>query len=261
MIAGASNGSNGWRYLTGALVSAAALTLSFGAGCGSSSGGATPAPEAGTTRPPGMLTQVTTGGSTTWGSSGGLTNPFGGSFVDAAEEGGATSDATVAVSVPDAGDASGDDGGEAGPPQLTCENYSPPTCGYGETCDLRYNTCCVSPNLTTRCVAKPEPCETSEDSVACLQSCECPGGQVCCGYYFELEQVVGSSCRAVAQGDFCQPHPQTNTQAAAQLCGTQAECTQSDCVSQTCEGVSFNICGLQSQDPFDCVANGDAGPP
>ena len=130
----------------------------------------------------------------------------------------------------------------------------------GKTCDRRYNTCCVNADFQTRCVAKPEACEPSEYGVACGQACECPGGQVCCGYYYELMQVVGASCQTVPPGGLCQPNPQTNTQASAQLCGTEGECTQGDCINQTCvDGVTLSVCGLQSQAPFNCVAN-DAGP-
>jgi hypothetical protein len=258
MVSGAENGPNRWRVALAAGLSVVALGLVAGSGCGTSANPVSPAPvavEAGPTGP-GKLEQVTTGGGGgAVTSSGG--NLFGNLPEDAADEPmeavlDATSDAL----------ASFDGSTEGGMPPSTCVDYVAPTCGFGETCDLRYNTCCVSASLTTRCVAKPQPCEPQEDSVACVQACECPGSQVCCGFYYDLMQVVGSSCQTVAEGNVCQPAT-TNTVSTAQLCGTQKECTQSECINQTCvDGITLNVCGLQSQDPFDCVSNGaDAGPP
>jgi hypothetical protein len=251
MVAGASERSIGWRVVSAALASIVVLALVAGAGCNTNDqAGPVPVREAG---PPGMLEQVTTGGGgAAVASSGG--NPFGSLPEDAAEEPEPVSDGATPGASFDGGD--GGDGATA----FTCVDYAPPTCGFGATCDLRYNTCCVDAQLQARCVAKPEPCEPSEDSVACVQACECPGSQVCCGFYYDLMQVVGSACQTVQPGQFCQPNPQTNTQASAQLCATQEECTQSQCINQTCvDGVTLSVCGLQSQDPFDCVAN-EAGP-
>jgi|HubBroStandDraft_4_1064222.scaffolds.fasta_scaffold40698_2 hypothetical protein len=259
MVAGASDGSNRWRVVSATLLSVVALGLAVGAGCGTSANPVAPV-EAG---PPtgGVLLQQTTGGGGTTVTSSGGGALFGALPQDAADE----------PTEPPAGDgavASSDgsaDGGDGAVPS-TCVDYMPSTCGYGPdggftTCDLRSTTCCITPTLTGRCVPKPQPCEPSEDSVACLQACECPGGQVCCGYYYDLMQVVGSACQTVAPGGLCMPNPQTNTQASAQLCGTQAECTQSQCINQTCiDDITLNVCGLQSQDPFDCASN-DAGPP
>jgi hypothetical protein len=247
MTAGASNRSNSWRLVWATGLSVGVLAACVGAGCNTSDHSTPPTAEAGPTQ--GMLEQVTTGGGGAATSSGG----FGTLPQDAAEEPEPESDGAPP------GDSSLDSGDGALPPS-TCVDYVAPTCGLGKTCDLRYNSCCVNANLEARCVAKPEKCENSEDTVACTQACECPGSQVCCGYYYELMQVVGASCQAVAPGGLCQPNPQTNTQASAQLCGTQDECTQSTCINQTCvDGVTLSVCGLQSQEPFDCVAN-EAGP-
>jgi hypothetical protein len=255
MVAGAAKGLNGWRVVSATLVSVVALGLVAGAGCGTTDHSEPPAGEAGATTP-GMLEHVTTGGGGAAATSSGG-NPFGNLPMDAADEPEPPSDGAPADALASFDGSS--DGGDGAVPS-TCVDYVAPTCGFGSTCDLRYNTCCVNAQLQTRCIAKPEPCEPSEDSVACTQACECPGGQVCCGFYYDLMQVVGSACQKVDQGNLCQPNPQTNTQASAQLCGTQEECTQSQCINQTCvDGVTLSVCGLQSQDPFDCVAN-DAGP-
>lgn len=251
MTAGASNESNSWRLLWATGLSIGVLAAS--AGCGTTDHASAPSPEAGPTQ--GMLEQVTTGGGGAATSSG-ANSLFGNLPQDAAEEPEPVSDGAPPA------DSSLDtfDSGDGALPPSTCVDYVAPTCGFGKTCDLRYNSCCVNANLQARCVAKPGSCEASEDTVACTQACECPGSQVCCGYYFQLMQVVGSSCQTVAPGGLCKPNPQTNTQASAQLCGTQAECTQNACINQTCvDGVTLSVGGLQSQDPFDCVAN-EAGP-
>jgi len=247
MTAGASNGSNSWRLVWVTGLSVGVLAACLGAGCSTKDEASPPAQ--------GMLVQVTTGGGGAATSSGGA-DLFGMLPQDASDEtpppasDGAPADSALATV----------DGGDGALPPSTCVDYVAPPCGLGKTCDRRYNTCCVNANFQTRCVAKPDPCEPSEYGVACGQSCECPGGQVCCGYYYEVMQVVGASCQTVAPGGLCEPNPQTNTQASAQLCGTEAECTQGDCINQTCvDGVTLSVCGLQSQAPFNCVAN-DAGP-
>jgi hypothetical protein len=255
MVAGASNGSNGWRLLSASVAVASLAALTGAAGCGTSNQGNGGSPDAG--HPIGMIETVMTGGGGAATSSGG-----GSLFTMIAQDASAEASSPVTDGAPaDAIASSGgsSDGGDGEAPS-TCVDYQAPTCGIGATCDLRYNTCCANPTtLTARCVAKPQPCEQEEAPVACVQACECPTGQVCCGYYYQLMGAVGSGCQTVGQGGACQPSPQTNTQAAAQLCGTQGECVEGDCINQTCvDDVTLNVCGLQSQAPFFCEAN-DAG--
>jgi hypothetical protein len=255
MVAGATSGSKSSRFLSatvGSIVPVALAAIAMAGGCGTSNATSGGLPEAGPTGPTiGMLEQVTTGGGGAATSSGGG-SLFGNLPQDAAEE--------TAPSPPPLDAAPTSDSGDAGPPLQICVDYQPPTCGLGETCDLRYNTCCVNPtSLGTRCVPKSTGCMQEEAPVACVQACECPTGQVCCGYYYKTFQQIGSGCQTVGPGGACQPSPETNTQASAQLCGTDAECTQSTCINQTCiDNVTLNVCGVQDYDPFYCEAN-DAG--
>jgi hypothetical protein len=98
-------------------------------------------------------------------------------------------------------------------------------------------------------------CTSNEVKVGCLQACECGAGTVCCGVLNGA--IVDSECQAVPANGHCQPYPQTSTQASAQLCKVTSECIGGQsCISQTCVlGAKLNICGLQSQAPFNCTAN------
>jgi hypothetical protein len=52
------------------------------------------------------------------------------------------------------------------------------------------------------------------------------------------------------------PTQGNSTQGQAQVCKGNAECqNKMECIPQTCLGnANLDLCGLTSQDPFDCVA-------
>jgi hypothetical protein len=173
----------------------------------------------------------------------------------------------------DGGDASpdrstGSDGGDAGDGASSCGPYTAPMCGTqadAGPCDLHSSVCCVTPELGGRCLPKnPDGggvCDPNmEVQVGCLSACECPGAQVCCGVLENL--VVDTACQAVAQGGHCAPVMQTSTQASAQLCKVDSECVNGDpCIAQTCTlRANLNLCGLQTQSPFNCSPS-DGGAP
>jgi hypothetical protein len=160
---------------------------------------------------------------------------------------------------PDATMPSGDDGGvdssSDAPTFNVCPNYQPLHCGT--PCDLRSQTCCATLAPVFTCVdGTNTACGTNQASIHCQNSCDCPSGQSCCGMINTLVQAVESVCQPVLDGGKCQPAEQTNTQASAQLCTVTSECKDgSDCIKQTCYGglVTLSVCGLQSQDPFQCM--------
>ncbi|MGH7269911.1 MAG: hypothetical protein ACREJ3_05720 [Polyangiaceae bacterium] len=241
-------------------------------GCGTSAS----TPAAGNRRDAsvGFAMVVTAGGGAAASSSGGgaIVNPFGnlpdaaGSGVssgsgslDAAGSGASSGGDAAGSGASSGGDAaaSGSDGGSSGAADASagvCSSYTAPMCGT-TPCDLRSNTCCVQFSLAARCIAgKNAQCASNEVTVHCLQACECGGGESCCGVENTLLGVVTSTCQNVPSGANCQPYPQTNTQAAAQLCQMTSECQNGQpCTAQTCiYGAMLKICGLQSQAPFNC---------
>ena len=88
----------------------------------------------------------------------------------------------------------------------------------------------------------------------CSQACDCPTGQVCCGT--ENGAAATTSCQTVASGGSC-----PGGAMGAQLCAVDSECANgAGCLAQTCTaGANLNLCGLQSQSPFDCALR-DGGP-
>jgi hypothetical protein len=184
-------------------------------------------------------------------------NPFGGSSGSAetstSDDG--PSEALSSSSGSDSGDG-GEDVAFDGP--AICANYVAPMCG-STPCDLRSNTCCVTPfPLSARCIPGANTaCMNTEATFHCQYSCECPTGQVCCGIIDTLVGFGTASCQTVPAGGFCPPHPNTVSQAAAQLCKDSSECANGQpCISQTCiYSAMFQFCGLQSQSPYNCMAN------
>jgi hypothetical protein len=150
------------------------------------------------------------------------------------------------------------DGGSSDVDAGICGNYVVPLCGT-TPCDLHNHTCCVTPfPLAGRCIAGANAnCMNTEATFHCAYACECPQGQVCCGIIDTLVGFGTASCQTIGQGGFCPPHPNTASQAAAQLCKVDAECTNGQpCIAQTCVyGAMFHFCGLQSQSPYNCTAN------
>jgi len=143
-------------------------------------------------------------------------------------------------------------------------NYVPPTCGT-TPCDLRANKCCITVDFSTftlkgRCVPAAQACKSSEQTVRCLQACECGGDQSCCGVGNQITASVQTVCQSVPNGGFCQPHTDdpNPAQAAEQFCKTDEECKNGQpCIAQTCTtaNAKFSLCGLQSQKPFECHAD------
>ncbi len=247
--------SNGLRVLVALLGTVVPLAPGLVSGCGSSTSAAAPAPSTSATVPadatiPLVMVVTAGGGAPTSSSSGGSTNPFG-DLPDSSSSGSGSGSGSDDGSATDAGPS---DANPDAPPPGTCVNYVAPMCGV-TPCDLRTSVCCVMLDLETRCLPNTMACDPmKEASVHCLQACECPNSEVCCGVANTVLGVVTSECQAVPDGGLCNPHPQTNTQASEQLGTTDAECTTgASCLKQTCEfGAVLNLCGLQSQDPFDC---------
>jgi hypothetical protein len=190
------------------------------------------------------------------GSSSGSGDPFATPDSSSGSSGSTHGDDTgLDATIDDTGAPDGDDGGDSG---SECPAYVPRDCG-SEKCDLRTHTCCVSVSLQTMCVpgTGSDACPSNQASVHCLDSCECPAGKVCCGVENTLIGAVYSECQAVPNPGYCSPYPQTSTEASAQFCSRDDECRNGQkCIAQTCEfGAMFNICGLQSQDPFQCKAD------
>jgi hypothetical protein len=145
-----------------------------------------------------------------------------------------------------------------------CNSYSAPVCAGTQTCDLRSNTCCVTPAIpmpTGRCVSgTTATCNTNEAPFHCLYSCDCPAGDSCCGVLNTMTYAGSAICQLVANGGSCATTGPN--QATAQLCEQDEECKNGmACIAQTCVfGAKFHFCGLQSQAPYNCTADsGDAG--
>jgi hypothetical protein len=143
----------------------------------------------------------------------------------------------------------------------TCGPYVAPNCGAGSDggllyCDLRTNTCCLTLSLVGRCLPNGGTCTKSEVTVGCSNACDCTGGEVCCGV--ENGIAATTSCQSVSSGGKC---PAPAGSGAAQFCTVDSECLNgAGCIPQTCTfGANLNICGLQSQSPFNCTVR-DAGP-
>jgi len=260
------NGLNGRRpffAIAGALV---ALALPVGFACGSSPTSAAPdasvdaSADAGTGPGISVVQVVTQGG----GADAAGSNPFGGpaptaSSNDSAppEDGGPASD--DGGPTPDGASDGASDAPSYGPPDA-CGGYAPVMCN-GAPCDLRANTCCITFSLQERCLPGANAtCNSNEAAVHCSQACDCPTGESCCGVIDTLVGSVQTGCQFLSpsqSGGNCQPYPLTVSQASGQLCAESSECQNGQpCISQTCiYGAMLNICGLQSQSPYDCTAN------
>jgi hypothetical protein len=217
-----------------------------------------------------LVTVITGGGGapTSSGSSSGvIQNPFGDLPDTGSSSGTSSSGGSSSGGASDDGSADASDGAVQPPPNTTpnCPaDYAVQNCGNAP-CDYRSNTCCINVQFQTRCIpGNKSKCNSDEASIHCLQSCECGGGQACCGVLNTILGEVTTECQSIPDGGLCNPHPATNTQISEQLCGTNEECTAGQgCILQTCEyGVTTAICGLISFAPFNCVPYGqDAAPP
>ncbi len=261
--------SNGLRVFIALVGTSAVLAPGLVSGCGSSSSPTAPVKPApvvdASIR---LVTVVTAGGGagSSSGDSGG--NPLG-DLPDTGMGSSSGGGTMMTGSSSGADDGSADDGtadGEADaapPPVPNCtNNYVAPPCGMAAdgtptTCDLRSNTCCITISLAERCIPGANAkCNSNEAAVHCSNACDCFGGNVCCGVINTLVGAVQTICQDIPDGGLCNPHPPTNTQASGQLCTTDGECKNGQgCIHQTCElGATLNVCGLQSQDPFNCMA-------
>ncbi len=165
------------------------------------------------------------------------------------------------------GDGSSSDSGDDAGLELGDDSYVPPTCNGTDPCDLRRNTCCLAnggmagligtctPGTSQSCCVPGQAC--TQATVHCLQALECGGTKSCCGDILVLLGQVQAACTEVPEGGSCPFIPANNTQIGVQLCKTDAECTNGQpCVLQTCMfGAMLSMCGVQSGDPLNCVAN------
>ncbi len=269
-----SNGLPAFVALLGGLV---ALTPGVLSGCGTSTNPEAPpttAPDASTSGDGSitLTTAITGGGGGGSSSSGAGRNPFGdlpdsgssgagsssgGENDSGSETDGESADGESATDGNADDTGASDSGADTGPDPNACVAYAAPLCGT-TPCDLRSNTCCISLTLQTSCIAGASAkCPSNEAAIHCLQACECGGGLSCCGVDNTLVGIVQTQCQSVPNGGLCSPHPQTTAQASAQLCKLSSECKNGQaCIAQTCVyGAMLSICGVQSQDPFDCKAN------
>ena len=260
VLSNGSRGSNGLRLSFCLAVAFLPIGAGLMFGCGGDDAEVAPPPKQGPADATVPLVMVVTGGGgapTSSSSSGGVKNPFG-DLPDAGSSSGMGLDSGSSSGGPGDGSISDDasDGGADALPPSNCPT-TPIPCGAnpGDTCDLRTKTCCVTLDLQESCLTSCDPMRQA--AVHCTNTCDCSGGQVCCGVINQIVGVVQSVCQTVADGGFCNPNPPTNTQASAQLCTVDSECKNGEqCIFQTCEfGAMFHLCGLQSQDPFDCTAN------
>ena len=112
-------------------------------------------------------------------------------------------------------------------------------------------------SLGTRCLPGTNAaCATNEATLHCSNGCECPGDQACCGVENTIAGVVQTVCQNVPVGGHCSPYPPTSTMNSAQFCKADSQCKSDTCLTQTCSyggySAQFNICGLQSQAPYNC---------
>ena len=139
-----------------------------------------------------------------------------------------------------------------------CSNFAPGNCGT-PTCDFRSNSCCVTlaasstyacvPGIDAGCTAPAEP-------VHCRYSCDCPGGESCCGVLNTSTFTGAVECQLLPDNSSCgAPGPGYIT---AQLCAMDEECKNGQrCIPQACLGIpattaTFYFCGLQSMAPYNC---------
>jgi hypothetical protein len=244
------------RALVAVVGIAGSMVAGLVGGCSSSS---TPPPMETMTIPTGTgdatvpeVTVITGGGGGASSSGSMVGNPFGNTSS------GSSSGGTVDSGSGDDTDAGASDAMASVPdamPNICPATYTAPLCG-AMPCDLRSNTCCVDFSLNARCIAGANGrCNSNEATLHCTQACECSNGNVCCGVENTILGVVQTQCQSIADGGLCNPHPQTTTQASAQICATTDECKNGmSCLKQSCVyGAMLSVCGLQSQDPFDCV--------
>ena len=266
--------SNGLRVFIALLGAGAVLAPGLVSGCGTS-----PAPAAPMKPAPvedasiHLVTVVTAGGGSGVRPADAGGNPLG-DLPEAGSSSGGGSPMTGSSSGAGSDDGSADDGSDgeadAGPPPVpNCTStYVAPPCGMtadgtATTCDLRSNTCCITISLDERCIPGANAkCNSNEAAVHCSNACDCFNGNVCCGVINTLVGAVQTICQDIPDGGLCNPHPPTNTQASGQLCTTDDECKNGQgCINQTCEfGAVLNVCGLQSQDPFDCMPTAQTNP-
>ncbi|HLK41128.1 MAG TPA: hypothetical protein VKU41_30465 [Polyangiaceae bacterium] len=149
--------------------------------------------------------------------------------------------------------------GSSGSATLDCSGDMPPNCGAqasAQVCDLKTNTCCIDGNFNGTCLSGASttcPNPTATAAFHCLQACDCPTGQVCCGVVVKATNNVSTQCQTVANGGSCMPVDTAN-QGSAQICASTAECKNGQaCMMQTCtQGAMLKLCGLQSGQPFMC---------
>jgi hypothetical protein len=220
-------------------------------GCGTSS--SPPASTAQTDS--GYLTVVTNGGGPV---------PSGDLLQPPAPDSGSSSGGSSSGSSSGGDDASSDSSSDADAPDAcpvseasTDASYSAPQCGLDAgLCDLHSNTCCLTTTLGGTCLPGANAsCPSTQATVHCLQSDECPCGMSCCGDIITILGEVKSKCVPLTQGQSCPYVPWTSTQVGVQLCKTDAECMNGQpCIHQMCiDGAILSMCGLQSAMPLNCT--------
>jgi hypothetical protein len=126
---------------------------------------------------------------------------------------------------------------------VTSDHYVP---NCGGPCDLLKNTCCLPGDGgadASYCLRNTTSasCGANVGTIHCGGVTDCPSGDVCCGTYNQSMMTADTVC----QRPPC---------SLAQFCETNAECSNGQCISQSCSGgAHVYLCGLQSAAPFNCV--------
>jgi hypothetical protein len=145
-----------------------------------------------------------------------------------------------------------------------CTSVTVPACNGDAGCDLRSNTCCVTPHLPLpigQCVAGTTEACTELDGgpspTHCIYSCDCPAGQSCCGELNSSSFKGEAVCETLANGASCAVG--AGFTVANQICLQDEECKNGQkCIAQTCIFSShFHFCGLHAESPYFCTADSD----
>jgi hypothetical protein len=146
---------------------------------------------------------------------------------------------------------------DSGPPPVRPVDGSvttPTIVECGGSCNLSTQTCCLGVdalgNPTGKCIQHGAKCPILTAAFTCGGAVDCPAGKVCCGQADSTAMTAGTSCT-----DTCPTQSNAaQTQGSAQVCRGSAECqNRMECIAQVCRNQSkFNLCGLTSQDPFQC---------
>ncbi len=120
-------------------------------------------------------------------------------------------------------------------------------CGSG-SCTVPGEVCCfesVSPGGADHCALSAD-CKAPNR--ACDENADCPSGQLCCTGLSVLPQgavvggFAGTFCVDPASPGSCLPKPGVGN-SSVQACKASSECTDGECVLESCYGYPLMTCG------------------